>query len=108
VATTGTARAKERELPRSATITIHNHVPKPAGEVEVSPDNGRIHFKNTDKKSYRLRFSKEHSEPGSGIDILLPANGTITVLIKREDDWSYTLFHVGDVMNGIGGGIIRN
>lgn len=108
MATTGAARAKEKELPRSATITIHKQAPKPQGEVEVTPENGRIHFKNLDKKSYRLRFYREHTEPSVGIDMLLPAAGTLTVLIKRHDVWSYILFHVGTAFNGTGGGPIRN
>ena len=108
MATTGAARAKERELPRSATITIRNHTPRPQGEVEVTPENGRIRFKNLDKKSYRLRFFREHTESSTGIDMLLPASGTLTVLIKRQDSWSYILFHVGIALNGVGGGPIRN
>jgi hypothetical protein len=108
VATTGAARAKEKKLPRSATITIRNQTPKPQGEVEVTPENGRIHFKNLDKKSYRLRFFREKTDFSNGIDILLPASGTLTVLIKGQDEWRYLLFSVGIALNGVGGGPIRN
>jgi hypothetical protein len=108
VATTGAARAKEKELPRSATIKIHNQAPKPQGEVEVTPENGRIHFKNLDKKSYRLRFLNEKTDSNAGIDMLLPASGTVTVLIKRHDAFRYIVFHVGTALNGVGGGPIRN
>jgi hypothetical protein len=108
VATTGAARAKERELPQSATITIHNYAPKPQGEVEVTPRNGKIHFKNKDKRSYRLRFFRKNTEFSSGIDILLPAEGIVTVLIKEHDEWNYFLSHGGDPMNGTGGGPIKN
>jgi hypothetical protein len=108
VATTGAARAKLTELPRSRTITIHNQMPTPKGVVEVTPDNGRVHFRNKDKKDYRLRFRPEKTEFGSGIDILLPAEGTVTVLIKRHDEWLYTVFVFPEVMNGTGGGPIRN
>jgi hypothetical protein len=111
VATTGAARAKENELPRSATITVRNGTPKPLGEVEVAPDIGRVHFKNKDKKGYRLRFSRENTEFSTGIDVLLPAKGTVTVMIKRHDVWHYrvcSLFNFGDALNGVGGGPIRN
>jgi len=108
VATPGTARAKERELPRSATITIRKQTPKPQGEVEVTPNNGRIHFKNKDERAYRLRFFKENAEFSHGIDMLLPAKGNLTVLIKAGDEWHFTVFNVGKAMNGIGGGPIRN
>jgi hypothetical protein len=45
---------------------------------------------NRDKKEYRLRFWKPDTEPLSGIDILLPAKGRATVMIKKGD-----IFHFG-------------
>ena len=108
MATPGTARAKEKPLPRSATITIRKQHPKPDGKVEVTPNNGRIHFKNKDKNAWRLRFSREKSESGNSIDMLLPAEGSLTVLIKHGDEFHYTVFPLETVLNGIGGGPILN
>jgi hypothetical protein len=110
VANTGTAKAKEKTLPRSATITIRDHKPRPFGEVEVTPDGGKIHFRNTDKKNYRLRFWKLGTEPSQGIDILLAARSRVTVVIKKEDAFHYSVmpFASGIGENGQGGGPIRN
>jgi hypothetical protein len=108
VATPGTARAKEKQLPRSATITIHKQAPTPKGVVEVTPDSGRVHFKNKDKKSYRLRFFRKEAESTTSIDMLLPANGTVTILIRPGDEFHYMVFPTERVMNGIGGGPIIN
>lgn len=108
MATPGTARAKEKQLPRSATIIIHNLAPKPKGRVEVTPDNGRIHFKNKDKKSYRLRLFRKDAESSTSIDMLLPAKGTLTVLIRQGDEFFYIVFPNEKVLNGIGGGPIVN
>ena len=106
MATTGAAKAKE--LPRSATIKIRERAPHPSGEVEVAPDTGRIHFKNEDKQSYRLRFTKR-GEVNTDIELLLPAGGTVTVLIRKHDEFNYTLIPLrGDTLNGQGGGPIRN
>ncbi|HYL82941.1 MAG TPA: hypothetical protein VE263_01805 [Candidatus Angelobacter sp.] len=106
MATTGTAKAKE--LPRSATIKIRERAPHPSGEVEVAPDIGRIHFRNEDKHSYRLRFIKR-GEVSADIDILLPTRGTVTVLIRKHDEFHYTVIPLrGDTFNGQGGGPIRN
>ncbi len=76
--------------------------------MEVTPNNGRIHFKNKDKKSYRLRFFRENAEFSHGIDMLLPAEGNLTVLIREGDQWHYTVFPLETVLNGIGGGPIVN
>jgi hypothetical protein len=110
VATTGAARAKEKSLPRSATITIRDQKPRPPGEVEVTPDGGRIHFHNRDQKQYRLRFWKVGTESEDGIDILLPAKGRFTVMIKKGDEFHFSVIPIvgGDALNGIGGGPIRN
>jgi hypothetical protein len=106
MATTGAAKAKE--LPRSATIKIRERAPHPSGEVEVAPDIGRIHFRNEDKHSYRLRFIKS-GQVNADIDILLPAGETVTVLIRKHDEFRYILIPLrGDTLNGQGGGPIRN
>jgi hypothetical protein len=94
VATTGTTRAEEGSLPQSATITIREQQPYPPGEVEVTPDAGRIHFKNEDKDEYRLRFWKVKTDPDAGIDILLPAGGSVTVVIKKNDEFDYSVMHL--------------
>jgi hypothetical protein len=110
VDTTGAARAKETSLPRSATITIRDQKPNPSGEVEVTPEGGRVHFQNKDKKDYRLRLWKPKTDPNEGIDILLRANGSVTVVIKAKDEYHYGVMHLasGDTFNGTGGGPIKN
>jgi len=110
VTSTGTAKAKQAILPRSRTITIRDQEPRPEGKVEVAPWTGRVHFANKDKKEYRLRFWKPHTEPLSGIDILLPAKARITVMIKRGDEFHFGVFHTkGDeAATGRGGGPIVN
>ena len=110
MATTGAAKAKQVTLARSATITIRDQAPKPDGKVEVAPWTGRVHFANKDKKDYRLRLWKSNTEHLAGIDILLPAKGSVTVMIKRGDEFHYGVFHVkGDeAALGKGGGPIVN
>ncbi len=110
MATTGTAKAKQVTLPRSATITIRDQEPSPAGEVEVTPEGGRVHFDNEDKKEYRLRLWKPRTDPNAGIDILLPAGGCITVVIKKRDEYRYSVIGIagGDADTGSGGGPIKN
>ena len=85
-------------------------MPCPAGEVEVAPWMGRVHFENKDKKEYRLRFWKPNTPPLAGIDILLPARGRVTLMIKKKDEFQYGVFHVdGDeAALGKGGGPIIN
>jgi hypothetical protein len=109
VATTGAARARESTLPRSATITIRKQEPIPCGKVEVEPWLGRVHFVNKDKKDYRLRFWKRDTDPFAGIDMLIPAGGRITVLIKKGDEFDYGVVDIGDrVATGKGPGPIVN
>ena len=110
MANTAAAKAKEKTLPRSATITIRAQKPRPVGEVEVTPDGGRIHFRNKDGKDYRLRFWKLGTESSAGIDILLAARSRITVMIKKEDAFHYSVLPIegGIGENGQGGGPIRN
>lgn len=92
MATTGAAKAKQVVLPRSATITIRKQRPSPKSEVEVEPGLGRIHFKNKDDREYRLRFQK--SEGDSGIDIVIAAHGTVTVAIKKDDQFRYSVMPI--------------
>ncbi len=110
MATTGAAKAKQDSLPRSATITIRDQTPRPSGKVEVEPWKGRVHFTNEDKKDYRLRFWKSNTEPLAGIDILLPAKGSVTIMIKKGDEFHFGVFHTkGDEASlGKGGGPIIN
>jgi len=110
VATTGAARAKQVTLARSATITIRDQEPKPNGKVEVAPWTGRVRFANKDKRDYRLRLWKPDTESLSGIDILLPAQASVTVMIKTGDEFFYGVFHVkgGEAELGKGGGPIVN
>lgn len=110
MAMSAAAKAKQSSLPRSATIIIRNRVPHPCGEVEVSPHGGRIHFENKDRKEYRLRLWKSKGDSAAGIDLLLPAAGRLTVLIKRHDEFDYSILHVHgeEIMTGNGGGPIRN
>ena len=100
---------KQSPLPESATIKIYDQVPDPCGEVEVTPKGGRVHFENQDAKEYRLRLYKPGTDPLKGIDILLPANGRVTVIIKRYDEYQYSVVDVIDeISSGKGGGPIRN
>jgi len=109
MATTAAAKAKQTALPKSATITIRDQHPNPSGEVEVTPDGGKVHFDNKDKKEYRIRLWKPKTEPSSGIDILLPAAGRVTVAIKKNDVFEYSVVHLsGNVETGQGGGPIKN
>jgi hypothetical protein len=110
MATSAAKRAKQSALPKSATITIKNQQPEPCGEVEVTPNGGRIVFENKDKKDHRLRFHSRHGGSGSSIDLLLPALGRTTVLIKKDDEFMYSVMNVDgeDAMTGHGGGPIKN
>jgi hypothetical protein len=92
MAATGAAKAKTVTLPRSATITIRKQRPSPNDLVEVEPGLGRIHFKNKDEREYRLRFQK--NEADAGIDIVLPAHGTVSVAIKKEDQFHFSVIDI--------------
>jgi hypothetical protein len=108
--TTGAETARQDSLPKSATITIREQHPSPAGEVEVTPHGGRIHFQNEDKREYRLRLFKAKTEPVAGIDILIPAGGRVTVVIKEKDEFNYRVMNAegGEAFSGNGGGPIKN
>lgn len=110
MAMTATTKVEGSMLPESAVITIHDQEPDPSGEVEVTPYGGRIHFQNADDKEYRLRFWKTGTDVNSGIDILLPAGERVTVVINKDDVFSYSFRDIGDskVASGKGGGPIRN
>lgn len=104
-------RAKEPTLPKSATITIENGNPHPHGKVEVTPDAGRIHFHNKDKKEYRLRVWRLKTDSAAqGLDVLIPPGGRFTVLIRKDDQFEYSIMdiHTTEAMNGHGGGPITN
>jgi hypothetical protein len=101
--------AKTEGLPKSATITVEAGHPCPEGWVEVSPDNGQVIFENKDSVDYRLRFRKPGSEPKSGIDILLSARGSTTILIKLNDEFLYELLdRIGDKVAAGGPNGVRN
>ena len=83
------AGKKRTRLPKSAIITISRGKPVPPDKVEVTPKGGRIHFKNKDKSDHRLRFWRKGTNPNRGIDILLPAGGRTTVVIRLKDEFNY-------------------
>ena len=87
-------RAEQCALPKAASVIIQEQQSFPSGEVEVTPDAGRIIFLNEDKCDYRLRLFKPESEAAAGIDVLLPASGRLTVLIKENDEFMYQLMQV--------------
>jgi len=110
MAMTGTTKAEDSTLPESATITIRDQKLYLCGEVEVTPNGGRIHFQNEDDKEYRLRFWKTEANAEEGIDILLSAGASVTVVINKDDVFSYSFRDIGDskVASGKGGGPIKN
>jgi hypothetical protein len=110
MATTGTTKAEQTSLPQSATITIRAQRPYLCGEVEVTPDGGRVTFENMDKEEYRLRLWKPKTDANAGIDVLLPAGGRTTIVIKTNDEFEYSVINIegGEAATGGGGGPIRN
>ena len=110
MATTGTTKAEESSLPRSATITIREQEPCPSDTVEVTPHGGRVHFENEDEQEYRIRFWKPKTDANAGIDILLPARGRVTLVIKRNDEFQYSVMKIDNenAMSGKGGGPVVN
>ena len=95
-------------LPKSATITLSQGKPVPSDEVEVTPDAGRIHFKNKDKADRRLRLWRKGTKPSSGIDILLPARGVVTVVIKLKDEFNYDVMSIKNLIINATYGPIKN
>jgi hypothetical protein len=109
MASPAVAKAKVKSLPKSATIKIIDQAPVPSGEVEVMPDVGRVHFKNEDSKEYKIRLWRIGTEPHFGIELVLAPNGTITIAIRKDDEFSYTIMTKNGIMeNGRGGGPIKN
>jgi hypothetical protein len=109
---TAAIETKETVLPLFRTITIFEQTPDPPGRVEVTPDAGRIVFQNKDPLEYRIRLYKgtDADAPG-GIDLLLPANGLLSVIIKKDDEFNYSVMPTNSVMaasTGKGGGPITN
>jgi hypothetical protein len=110
VPTTAAAKAKVVSLPKSAKILVRHGAPHPSGEVEVAPNIGRVHFDNRDRKEYRLRLWRKDTDPNLGIDIFLGPRKTLTIVIKTDDVFFYSLHKInGDIVEtGGGGGPIRN
>jgi hypothetical protein len=115
MATTGTTEAKEEvketvDLAPWAKITIREQTPYPPDKVEVTPHAGRIFFQNEDPVEYRIRFWKPGTDSSVGIDLLLPAAGHLTLLIKKDDAFSYSVMHTDseNAMTGKGGGPVTN
>jgi hypothetical protein len=90
MATTGLAQLRE-----SAKVRIVKGEPHPHGEVEVAPDFGRVHFQNEDEKEYVLRFWHPESAEKTGIDIVLRSLETITIAIKKDDEFLYSVIGIG-------------
>lgn len=95
-------------LPKSATITISQGKPVPSDEVEVTPDAGRIHFKNKDKADHRLRLWRKGTNPNKGIDILLPAGGHAAVIIRSNDVFNYDVLSIKNLIINATYGPIKN
>ena len=111
MATTAAIETKERALPLFKTITIINQDPSPNDRVEVTPDAGRVIFENKDPLEYRIRLYKPGTDPDvDGIDLLLPANGLLSVIIRRNDEFNYSVMSTNSVLaaTGKGGGPITN
>jgi hypothetical protein len=106
MATTGLAH-----LPHSAKIRIVKGEPHPHGEVEVAPDFGRVHFQNEDDKEYLLRFWHPTGDEKTGIDVVLHSLATITIAIKKDDEFLYSVISIGISGDRVAtgpGGPIRN
>jgi hypothetical protein len=105
---TPATKAELNSLPRSATITVRTQEPYPPGEVEVTPDGGRVYFENKDTEDYRVRFWRVKTDPDLGIDILLPAAGNFAVVIKPNDEFEYSVMHINSLDKVSTNGPIRN
>jgi hypothetical protein len=108
VPTKESAGKKRTGLPKSATITISRGKPTPPDKVEVTPEAGRIHFKNKDKADHRLRLWKPGTDPNAGIDILLPAGARITIVIKKNDEFNYDVLNIKNLIVNATYGPIKN
>ena len=111
---TGTKQAFEPELlPQFDVVHITNQTPNPPGKVEVTPNAGRIVFQNHDPIEYRIRFFPPgfYDNPGQdpnvgGIDLLIPAKGSLSLVIKKNEAFSYSIMNMQseNAMTGKGGG----
>ena len=95
------------------TIKIIDGYPQPSGRLEVTPDAGRIVFQNNDPLEYRIRLYKPDTDPDSAgaIDLLLPANGFLSVIIRKNDAFMYSVMPTNSenaAMTGKGGGPVTN
>jgi hypothetical protein len=109
MASTAVARAKVKNLPKSATITIKHQDPTPAGEVEVMPEIGRVHFRNKDPREYRIRLWRVNTDPAHGIELSLAPRGKVTIVIHKDDEFNYSVLKKNEPMDdGHGGGPIKN
>src|SRR5262245_47073035 len=117
--TTGAKDARQLEpesLPQFAVIKIQNQIPDPPGVVEVTPSSGQIFFQNLDPIPYRIRFFAENfyddgTDPNTGgIDLLLPANGSLSLIIKKDESFSYSIMNMQSMnaLTGQGGGPGKN
>jgi hypothetical protein len=100
-------------LPQFAIISIRNQTPDPRGKVEVTPNAGRIVFQNNDPIEYRIRFfppglyDNQGQDPNKGgIDLLVPASGSLSLIIKKDEAFSYSIMNLQseNAMTGKGGG----
>lgn len=86
---TSAIEAREAELPKFRIITVSDQTPEPSGLVEVTPNAGRVLFQNNDPVEYRIRLVPRDNP--ATIDLLLPARGSVTVIIKKNDEFFYSL-----------------
>src|SRR6202163_5009425 len=102
------ATTAAKPLPQFSTITITDQTPEPHGKVEVAPNPVRIPFENNDPVEYRIRFYKPDADPNAGgsVDLLLPAKEFLTLLIRKDDAFSYSVMdpHSENAMTGKDGG----
>ncbi len=104
--TTGAAKAKQ-VFPQTVTVTVADKKCSPWTPLQVTA-NGKVQFENKDGRDYRIRVSKTKAAAKTGgVDILLPASGSVTLIMKKNEDAYYTMAEVGNGDVEIGGGPIR-
>jgi hypothetical protein len=86
------------------TVTIADRKCSPWTLLRVEA-KGRLHFANHDDTDYRLHLSQSETSP-DGVDVLLPANGSVTLIIDGDQDAYYTLTNL-DGSGEMGGGPIK-
>jgi len=104
---TPATKAELDSLPRTATITVRNKEPYPPGAVEVTPEAGRVYFENKDSEDYRVRFWPK-GNPAVAIDLLLLAGGSLAVVIKPNDEFSYCVAGLNELDKAATNGPIKN